>query len=197
MSQTGMFRTVASLALGAALVVPFAASAGEPEILRLTAFTVNLNNAVRTNSIDIVIERWSTPEETSNLKAILVESGDDKLLSALQKIKPRCGFARTSTSLGWDIYFARETELPGGGRKIVLVSDRPVGMWEARNSGRSMDYQFSLAEIRIGPDGKGEGKAIPRAQVTFNKEKNTLEIENYDREPVRLNEIKVIEPKKK
>jgi len=27
--------------------------------------------------------------------------------------------------------------------------------------------------------------------VTFNKEKNTLEIENYQREPVRLNEITV------
>jgi hypothetical protein len=32
MSQTGMFRTVAALALGAALAAPFAASAGEPVI---------------------------------------------------------------------------------------------------------------------------------------------------------------------
>ena len=143
-----------------------------------------------------MIERWSTDEEVSNLKAVFVEKGDDKLLSALQKIKPRCGFARTSTSLGWDIYFARETPLPDGGRKIVLATDRPVGMWEARNSGRSMDYQFSLAEIRLPKEGKGEGKAIPFAQLTFNKETNTLEIENYQREPVRLNEVTVVEPKK-
>jgi hypothetical protein len=200
MSHTRTLRTAVSLALGAVIASSFAAStalAKEPEVLRLTAFAVNVNNNVRTTSIDIVIERWSTPEEASNLKAVLVEKGDEKLLSALQKIKPRCGYARTSTSLGWDINFARETELPGGGRKIVLAADRPVGMWEARNSGRSMDYQFSLAEIRISADGKGEGKAIPRAQVTFNQEKNMLEIENWDREPVRLNEVKVVEPKKK
>jgi hypothetical protein len=188
-----------SLALGAALFVGLAASAWsakEVELLRLRAISLDLNSGARTNTIDIVIERWSTPEEISNLKAVFLEKGDDKLLSALQKIKPRCGYARTSNSLGWDIYFAKETELSGGGRKIVLASDRPVSMWEARNSPRSMDYQFSLAEIRLPATGKGEGKAIPFAQLTFNKEKEMLEIENYQREPIRLNEITVIEPKK-
>jgi hypothetical protein len=194
MSRTSTLRTALSLALGAALVVPIAASsalAKEPELLRLRAFSVDLNNRAQTNTIDIVIERWSTPEETASFKATLVERGEDKLLSTLQKTKPRCGFVRTSTSLGWDIFFARETPLPDGGRKIVLASDRPVTMWEARNQGRSMDYQFSLAEIRLPKEGKGQGKAIPYAQLTFNKDTNTLEIENYQREPVRLNEITV------
>jgi hypothetical protein len=197
MSRT--LRTLLSLSLGAALVVPLAAStavAKDESILRLRAFAVDLNNRARTNTLDIVIERWSSPEEAANLKAVLLEKGEDKLLSALQKTKPRCGYVRTSTSLGWDVFFARETPLPDGGRKIVLASDRPVGMWEARNSGRSMDYQFSLAEIRLPKEGKGQGKAIPYAQLSFNKETNTLEIENYQREPVRLNEITVIEPKK-
>ena len=202
MRRSNVISTAVSLSLATALLVPMAASTAsakdEPEILRLSANAVDLNNGVRTASIDIVIERWSTPEEISNLKAILVEGNDDnKLLSAVQKIKPRCGFARTSTSLGWDIQFARETPLPDGGRKIVVATDRPVGMWEARNSGRSKDYQFSLAEIRLPATGKGQGKAIPHAQLGFNKETNTLQIENYDREPVRLNEITVIEPKKK
>jgi hypothetical protein len=194
-----MLRNAASLALGVVLAFPIAASsafAKEPELLHLRAFAVDLNTRVRTASVDIVIERWSTPEEISNLKAVLLEGGDDKLLSALQKTKPRCGYAHTSTSLGWDIYFARETELPGGGRKVVVATDRPVSMWEARHRGRSMDYQFSLAEIRLAPDGRGEGKAIPRAQLTFNKDTNTLEIEDYRREPVRLNEVTVVEPEK-
>jgi hypothetical protein len=200
MRLSNAIATAASLALGAVLVVAVAActaSAEDKEILRLTAFAVNMNNSVRTGTVDIVIERWSTPEETSNLKAILVEGGDDKLLSALQKIKPRCGFVRTSTSLGWDLYFARETPLPDGGRKIVVATDRPVSMWEARNQGRLSDYEFSLAEIRLPATGKGQGKAIPRAQLSFNKETNTLEIENYDREPVRLNEITVTTARKK
>jgi len=199
MDRTRTLRTAASLALGAALGFSLAGSsafAKEPELVRLRAFAVDLNTRARTGTVDIVIERWSTPEETSNLKAVLLEKGDDELLSALQKTKPRCGYVRSSTSLSWDIYFARETELPSGGRRIVVASDRPVGIWEARNQGRSMDYQFSLAEIRLGSDGRGEGKAIPYAQLTFDKDENTLEIENYQREPVRLNEVTVIEPEK-
>jgi hypothetical protein len=197
MSRTRALRTAMSLALGAALAVPMAASAWakEPALLRLRAFSVDLNDRARTNTLDIVIERWSTPEEISSLRAVMLEQGDDRLLSALQKTKPRCGYVRTSTNLGWDVYFARETPLPDGGRKIVLASDRPVSMWEARNAGRSMDYQFSLAEIRLPKEGKGEGKAIPYAQLTFNQATNVLEIENYQREPVRLNEVTVVDSK--
>jgi hypothetical protein len=55
-----------------------------------------------------------------------------------------------------------------------------------------MDYQFSLAEIRLPKEGRGQGKAIRYAQLTFNKDTNTLEIENYQREPVRLNEVSVV-----
>jgi hypothetical protein len=173
------------------------AGAAEPEILRLRANSVDLNNRVRTESLDIVVERWSTPEEAAKLKAVLVEKGGDKLLDTLQKVKPRCGYVKTSTSLGWDIYFAREVELPGGGRKISLASDRPISYWEASNNPRSKDYEFSLAEIHLGADGKGEGKAIKAAMVSFDKEKNTLEIENYQREPVRLNQVEVVAPKPK
>jgi hypothetical protein len=202
MTQTRTLSTAASVALGAGIALSLAASsavAKEPELLRLTAFALDLNSGARTATVDIVIERWSTPEEISGLKAVLVEKGDDMLLSALQKIRPRCGYAHTSTSLSWDINFARETDLPDGSKKIVVASDRPVGVWEARNNGRSMDYQFSLAEIRFSKDGKGKvkgkGKAIPRAQVSYNKEKDSLEIENWDREPVRLNDVKIVQPK--
>ena len=198
MSRSRTPRT--ALSLGAVFALSLAASTAvakdPPELLRLRAFAVNMNNGARAGTIDIVIDRWSTPEEAASLKATLIEKGDEKLLDALQKVKPRCGFARTSNSLGWDIFFARETPLPDGGRKIVVATDRPVGMWEARSSGRSMDYRFSLAEIRLPATGKGQGKAIPRAQLTFNAKTNTLEIENYENEPVRLNEVTVVEPKK-
>lgn len=198
MRHSNAVRAAVCLSLAAAVAFPLVsstASAKEEAILRLRAFAVDLNNQARTNTLDIVIERWSTPEETSNLKAVFLERGDDKLLSALQKTKPRCGYVRTSTSLGWDVYFARETPLPDGGRRIVLASDRPVSMWEALNAGRSMDYQFSLTEIRLPKEGKGQGKVIPYAQLSFDKDTNTLEIENYQREPVRLNEVTIVESK--
>ncbi len=195
MSRNQQFQAVRSLFFAAALTLPIAgssASAEDKAVLRLRAWAVNTNSNVRTNTIDIVIERWSTPEEIESLRGVLIEKGSDKLLSAVQKIKPRCGYTRTSNSLGWDLQFARETVMSDGTRKIVVGTDRPMSMWELRNAGRSTDYEFSLAEIRLPVEGKGQGKAIAKAMLSFNKDKNTLEIENYDREPVRLNEITIV-----
>lgn len=194
MSRSKPIRRAVSLSLAAALALPLAvstAAAEEPLPLRLRAFSIDTNNRAKTNTLNIVIERWSTPEEIATLKDVLVEKGGTSLLPAVQKIKPRCGFVSTSGSLGWDIRFATDVPLEGGGRKIVLGTDRPMSMWELRNSERSTQYEFSLAEIRLPATGKGQGKAITAAKVKFDKATNTLEIENYQREPVRLNEITI------
>ncbi len=185
------FAVMLALAMAAPVAV-----ARDSEVLRLRAFAVDLNNGARTGTIDVVVERWSTPEETARLKSVFVEQGREKLLSALQKVKPRCGFVRGSNTLGWDIYYAREIPQKDGSRRIVLASDRPMSMWELRNAGRSTDYEFSLVEIHLGKDGKGEGKAIPAAKLELEPDTGVLEIENYQREPVRLNEVTVIPPKK-
>jgi hypothetical protein len=184
-----------ALCLAAALALSLTAAAAEDKddgVLHLRAWAVNLNTGARTSSLDIVVERWSTPDEIERLRGILIEKGGSDLVSALQKVKPRCGYARTSNTLGWDIQFARETQMEDGTRKIVVATDRPIAFWEARNNPRSRDYEFSLAEIHIGKDGKGQGKAITAAKLSFNKRTNTLEIENYQREPVRLNEITIL-----
>lgn len=194
MSHKSRSGKLLSLAVAAALALPVGAStafAKDEAILRLRAFAIDMNNS-RTGSIDIVIERWSTEEEVEKLQGVLIEKGGDNLLPTLQKVNPRCGYARTSNSLGWDIQFARETTLSDGTRKIVLGTDRPMSMWELRNAGRSTDYEFSLAEIRLPASGKGQGKAIPRAKLSFDKDKKTLEIENYEQQPVRLNEITIV-----
>ena len=192
MTRKHVPRAALLLALALAIAGAPLASA-EDALLRQRAWAVNLNNGARTNTVDIVIERWSTPEEIEKLRGVMIEDRT-KLLDAVQKIKPRCGYFRTSNTLGWDVQFAHETQMDDGTRKIVIGTDRPVSFFEARNNPRSRDYEFTLAEIRLPKDvkGKGQGKAIPAAKLTWDKEKNTLEIENYSREPVRLNEIVIV-----
>lgn len=192
--MTRMHVPRAALVLALALAIAGAPLvSAEDALLRLRAWAVNLNNGARTNTVDIVIERWSTPEEIEKLRGVMIEDRT-KLLDAVQKIKPRCGYFRTTNTLGWDVQFAHETQMDDGTRKIVIGTDRPVSFFEARNNPRSRDYEFTLAEIRLPKDGKGkgQGKAIPAAKLTWDKEKNTLEIENYQREPVRLNEIVIV-----
>jgi hypothetical protein len=191
-------RSLVPLALLAAWILPLQAPAAHAAeaALSLRCFAVNPTGG-QAGTIDITIERWSTDEERARLRDVLIEKGGDSLLAALQKIKPRTGFVRTSTSLGWDVSFAREVPLPNGGRRIIVATDRPMGFWELRNQTRSIDYDFTLAEIRLGPDGKGEGKLVTAAKVSYNQDTRTIEIENYGMEPVRLTQVVVVGPKGK
>jgi len=156
------------------------------------AAAVNLSNVGQTGmrSLDITIERWTTPEEFAQLRDALMEKGSDGLLRELQKIKPRAGFVRSSTGgLGWDIQFTRRSSLPEGGSRVVFATDRPMSFYERTTLPRSADYEFLLGELRLGPDGKGEGKLAPMAKVTYNKGSRAIEIENYASQPVRLTQV--------
>lgn len=188
--------------LTAVLAVPAAAQeAADPDLpLAMTAFGINMTGVGvrRTETIDIKIERWSTEAERDKLLAILVEKGREALVDAVRDVKPRAGFIRTTRSLGWDIGFAAKHDLPSGGKKIVIVTDRPMSFREAANQPRSADYEFLLAEIRLTAEGKGEGKMAGAAKITYDKDARRIEIENYGIEPVRLNEVRVTsKPKKK
>jgi hypothetical protein len=189
-SRLSSLPAIAVILAGAGFLAQEPATAAE-SALRLRAFAVNMNTPARTRTgtIDINIERWSTPEEAARLRDILVEKGQDSLLEALQKMKPRAGSIQRTGQLGWDIHFAQQVVASNGSRRIVIATDRPMSFWEAANRPRSAEYQFTLAEIRLRPDGKGEGKLVPAAKIDFDSESNTLEIENYEAEPTRLTEV--------
>lgn len=168
-----------------------AQDAPAPTPLRMTAFAVNLSGvgAARPQTLQIVIDRWSSDEERKKLIDTLVEKGPEKLLDVVQDIKPRAGYIRTTTSLGWDIQYAREMALPSGGRRIVFATDRPISFREARDNTRSADYEFMVCEIRLGPDGKGEGKLAAATKISYDREKKQIELENYGQQPVRLTQV--------
>jgi hypothetical protein len=160
--------------------------------LRFRAFGINMQGG-RTGTIDIAIERWSSDEE----RALLLDkvagttqkrSDQDKLVQSLQAIKPRAGYMNTPGSLGWDIKYARENRMADGTRQIVVVTDKPVSFFAARNSTRSMDYPFTLIEIRFAPGSHtGEGKLL--AQTSISARDNQLQLELYGQEATRLTQV--------
>ena len=185
--QTGILAACVISAAAASHATAFAAKPVE----HLTAFAVDMSStAVRTRAgtIDIVVNRWSTPEERAALISALRESGTDGLLKALQKIKEPAGYVRTPESIGYPLRYAREVPSPDGGKRILIATDRYVSFLEAANQPRTVDYPFMLVDIRLGPDGKGTGKLMPLAKVTMNED-HVVEIENYASEPVRLTEV--------
>jgi hypothetical protein len=169
-----------------------------------TAFAINPNtsrptgttgpNRPSTAQLTFTIERWSTDEELNSLMAIVKEEQDvrrmnDALLKTLQGM-PRVGRIRESNTLGWDLRFARQTKLDEGGRQILLGTDRPIPHWEAREQPRSFDYRFTVLDIRLDKENRGEGKLLADTKLIVDRKTNNLVLEHYDIQPVRLNEIR-------
>jgi hypothetical protein len=154
-----------------------------------TAFAASLGTG-KTALIEIQVTRWSTDEERQKLIDVLIEKGQDGLLGALQKIRPPCGTIRNVNHVGWDLFYARQTPTPDGGRRVVLATDRRVAFREAVNNTRSMQYQFTLVELHIDKDGKGEGKLVPAAKVSWDKTDKRIEVENYSALPVDLLDVR-------
>jgi hypothetical protein len=171
------------------------------EKLDITAFAVNMSNiGTGTNGrVDIRIDSWSTAAERQRLIATMLDKGEDALLSALQKapehgrwsIPGYMGPDIHQLRLGHQIHYTHQSPLPDGGKRIVIATDRYIGFIEATNDSRSMDYPFTLMELHVTADGKGEGKFAVATKIAFDKKKNQIQLENYSSEPVRLQDLQV------
>jgi hypothetical protein len=161
---------------------------GTAERYTATAINTNTNNA-SAGTIDITVNRWSTAKERDRLINALVEKGADKLLDVLQDM-PAAGHFGAPGQLSWDLGFAWKTRLPEGGERVVLVTDRRIGVWEATRQPRSFDYPFTVIELRLNAEGEGEGKMSLATKVIHDKDNNTISLENYQLQPVMLTHVK-------
>jgi hypothetical protein len=179
-----------------ALVLQLATSgagAQAPETpLRLVAFAVNMSNiATGANSRVIVqIDRWSSGADRDRLRTTFFEKGPGRLLDALQSA-PRVGFIRLPTSLGWDLRYAQADPLDEGGHRIVILTDRVIGVREAREQPRTIDYPFTLIQIQLDKDGRGEGRMSVATKITYDQQSKSVVLENYANETVRLQNVRI------
>jgi hypothetical protein len=195
-------KTIAGCAVAvAAIAAQPAISQTNGDKLEITAWAVNMSNiATGANAtVEFTIDRWSTPEDRERLITTMQEQGQDALLRVLQDM-PSIGRMRfpalqgrdpLNARLGWDLRYAATEPLPEGGRKIVLLTDRPIGFREAVNRPRTIDYPFTLIEMRVDRDGEGQGKMSVAAKITFDRGKKVIELENYTSEPVRLQNVRL------
>ena len=199
--MTSRILVTAVMAMGMLPSRPAVSQHNNDEKLHITAWAVNMSNigTGATATVDFTIERWTRPGERAQLIATMLEQGQDALLSALQKM-PSHGRMRfpglegpdpLNARLGWDIRYTAQEPLPEGGRRIMMALDRYITFWEARARPRTIDYPFTLVEMRVNRDGEGEGKPSIATKINFDKKKNIIELETYASEPVRLQNVKV------
>lgn len=166
----------------------FAQSSGQPE--RFTANAVSLSPEYGTGQqvVEITVNRWSPNAERERLVALLQQKGPDELLKQLQKNKP-LGRIRTPDSIGYDLRYAQQTPSEDGGRTIVIATDRPIGFWEATQRPRSIDYPFTVIQMKLDREGQGSG-TLSYATRIIARGNNVIELEDFATQPIMLNNIK-------
>ncbi|MCA1586720.1 MAG: hypothetical protein LC791_18760 [Acidobacteria bacterium] len=174
------------------LVVALPAAQTNNAPVKFTAFAVNLDSTTAptgAGTVEIAVNRWSTAAEREKLLTTFVEQGPEKLLDVLQGM-PSTGYIRTPNSLAYDLRFANRMPADEGGDRIVLATDRYISFWEASNRPRSIDYPFTLIELRIKPNGEGEGKMSIATKIIPDKRNNAIVLENYGTQLVMLTQVK-------
>jgi hypothetical protein len=157
-----------------------------------------------TGTLQLTVERWSTPEERKAYLEALVAGKDEKNLEAKQRKlvdlmedsrgDKRVGFARFPRTLGWDLTYAWQF-MQGTTRIVRLATNRPIAFVEARNNYRTMDYPFGFIELKLNEKGEGEGLAFQAVSLTISKE-GSLEVETYGIGPQRILSVHTEKSKK-
>jgi hypothetical protein len=186
-SHTWRYSWAASLILAVGIAATAGAQSNSaPERFSAVAIDLDRGNAI---PLQIVIDRWSSDAERERLMTVMMNKGPNALLEALQGA-PRVGYIRSNTSLGWDLHFASRVRGEDGGQRIIIATDRPMSFSETWNQSRSVDYPFTIIELRVNDSGEGDGTLSLATKVIPDKENNIVTLENYDLQRIRLQQVK-------
>ena len=138
----------------------------------------------RSTGFTLTITGTTSDQDVQRYVGILAERGQDAALGAVKNQK--LGTFALTGQLGRDVNVVRISPTENGGRRITLFFERWLNLYEVRYGTRSQDYPFSYAEIYVDAQGKGEGTFIPAARVRFDKDNQSVEVENFGIYPARL-----------
>ena len=132
----------------------------------------------RIYNVNILIEKFSTPDDQKALIKAFQRSGQDGMVDVLEHMSSKGRVRFASGGVGNDIKHI--IELPSEkGRRFRLVTDRNLAFGELYAGTRSRDYEVGAIELVLTPDGKGSGTVMPACKLTLNKKTKKLEVEAY------------------
>jgi hypothetical protein len=138
----------------------------------------------KTFNVTVTIDSYSTADDQMALYLALSQGGQAAVSQSLSKMKSKGRVAITGT-LGYSIAYVRTFPTPDG-RKIRLITERPIQLAEAREGGRTNDYDLSALELNLSNDkSKSSGSLIIGLRVKLDKD-NQLVFESYGSGPWQL-----------
>lgn len=178
-------------AVSTTFALPGAAAQSKTVLEEFSAIFANISNvgAVGAAPVTIRITRWTPEGEQEKLMAILAAKGTDGLVRALQDAKS-VGSIGTPQQLPYDLRYARQEKMEGDGRRIILMSDRPMEAWERLSAAVSRDYPITWIELKLDASGRGEGSISLAARLRLLGD--ILGIEDYGNQPAKLNDVRKV-----
>ncbi len=146
------------------------------------------------------IFNWSTAEDRQRvLQALTNASKENSGIPDLTKLlasNPSMGQIWTEGPGGYALKYTHREELPDGGQRIVVITDRPIGAlnppgpWKAE--GQTTDVApFTVIEMHVTKDGKGEGKMSLGVPFTIDPGDHTVDLSNYAAAPVTIRNVQL------
>lgn len=151
-----------------------------------TVYFVGGRASGRSRPFTLIINRYTTPEEISELNSALQSGGQDTLLRTLSKMNAGRIEIGTGVGVTANAIIASQEE---GRTKLIVLYERNLRFAELRFGSRSEDYKFGYTELYLG-QGNHEGMLIPAAKVRL-RGGNTWEVEDFGTFPARLMGLQV------
>ena len=134
----------------------------------------------------IQINRWSTEPERAKFLVALRNEGPKAAVAEMNRARS-VGTIRSPGSLGYDLRYAQQTQGEDGGRQILIMTDRPLSFLETWHHTRSTDYPFTVIQMDMKRDGRGQGTLTDYAKLLAMGK--FVEIENLSTAPIKLTQI--------
>jgi hypothetical protein len=114
--------------------------------------------------LSLHLDRYSTDAERARLQEAIADRGPEHALQGLSEV-PYVGRLTWPGGTEYSVRYARQNARPDGGRDVILLLDRPLWIWWD-TSAPANPYPYSVVQLQLGPDGKGEGRISNGVTVT-------------------------------
>jgi hypothetical protein len=150
-----------------------------------TGTLVDLAGSSGTSAFELRIERYATDAEVAELADLSTRKGMNALQDALWERE--MGYIRVDHALGYPVglAFSRPAE---EGRTVYAILDRPIQLFEIWRGLRSRDYPFSVVELRLDAEGRGEGTLYAVSKVSLRGERVLIDF--LGTQPFRILEVR-------
>jgi hypothetical protein len=161
----------------------------KPMADEFTATLISMEvSAAMGKRVQIWVESYTPDDVAESLVKTLAEGGQRPLSNAIADY--RAGTLKIGTSNGYPIAIARQRVSEDGSRLVFLVTNRPMTGFAPMAGARIDDYPFGIIELKLAPDGTGEGTLVGAAQLAYDAEKKSLTLRSNATQPSRLSAVK-------